>query len=192
LVQQEVCAISGKLPTPLCPYTRSEWFIEGTQPDQSDTTYQQVILDSATGRLADESTPPERRMTAIALDLPASAQPWARARGMLLLADLAAGSAGMEFESAIVLLTPHDQTTFHLASDFEQQAQQLLVEAAARAGFARIMLVVDGMTLATLEAPPYQAWWPLAEGTHRFWAEGVSEDGSVVRSTVVEIVVEKE
>jgi penicillin-binding protein 1C len=193
LTQVEVCALSGLLPTQSCPYTRSEWFIDGTQPTRADTLYQPVVLDSATGLLAGPSTPPGRRTPAVALDLPANAQPWARAQGLLLLADLTAASAPTgEPAPRIVLLSPQTNTTYLLAADFTPDAQRLQVEAAADADFIHIAIVVDGVTLAILNSPPYQAWWPLAKGVHRFWAEGAMEDGTVVRSEVVEIVVEKE
>lgn len=56
--EQEVCVLSGLLPTPACTDTRTEWFIEGTQPTRLDDTYQQVVVDMLTGRLAD--LPPRR------------------------------------------------------------------------------------------------------------------------------------
>jgi membrane carboxypeptidase/penicillin-binding protein PbpC len=46
LTQVEVCAVSGLLPTSACTHTRTEWFIAGTEPTQTDTTYQQVWIDA--------------------------------------------------------------------------------------------------------------------------------------------------
>ena len=40
LIDLEVCATSGLLPTPYCPYTKREVFIAGTQPTQPDNLYQ--------------------------------------------------------------------------------------------------------------------------------------------------------
>ncbi len=57
LVQIEVCALSGLLPTPDCPNQALEWFIDGTQPTQTDSFYHAVTLDAATGRLSDEFDP---------------------------------------------------------------------------------------------------------------------------------------
>jgi membrane carboxypeptidase/penicillin-binding protein PbpC len=62
LVQLEVCDLSGLLPTPACPHTKLEWFIEGTQPSEYDPFYKQVWVDALTGQLATEchlaGTPP--------------------------------------------------------------------------------------------------------------------------------------
>ena len=59
LKQVEVCALSGLLPTPDCPYRRLEWFIEGTQPIQKDTVYRRVTINIRTGGLANADTPPK-------------------------------------------------------------------------------------------------------------------------------------
>ena len=50
LVQQEVCAYSGLLPTPLCDSVNLEWFLDGAQPSLPDNVYRQIWLDSASGR----------------------------------------------------------------------------------------------------------------------------------------------
>jgi membrane carboxypeptidase/penicillin-binding protein PbpC len=46
LVEMEICAPSGLLPTPECPRTRWEWFSAGTQPTQPDNQFQRIVLDA--------------------------------------------------------------------------------------------------------------------------------------------------
>jgi penicillin-binding protein 1C len=188
LVQVEICDLSGLLPSPACPHTKLEWFIDGTQPTEADTFYKQVWIDILTGQLATDATPVERRQPRTVLDLPVSAQNWARTQGLPLLADLTS-LADSDQQSAIGMLSPRPNTTYRLDPNFEQSAQQLLVEAAAGQGVTNIKLWVDGNLLATLDAPPYQAWWPLAAGEHRFWATGVAATGEMVTSGVVAITV---
>ena len=50
-------------------------------------------------------------------------------------------------------------------------------------------LWVDGNLLATPDAVPYQAWWPLAVGEHRFWAQGMTAVGETVMSETITITV---
>ena len=187
-MQVEVCDLSGLLPTPACTHTKLEWFIEGTQPTEYDNFYKQFWIDSLTGQLATDATPAERRQLRTLLDLPVTAQGWARSEGLTLLADLAQG-ADSDQQSAISLLSPHSNTTYRLDSNFNQSAQQLLVEAAAGQGITDVTLRVDGDLLATLDTVPYRAWWPLAVGEHRFWAQGVTAMGETVLSEVVMITV---
>ena len=54
----------------------------------------------------------------------------------------------------------------------------------------QVTLLVDGLPLATLTDPPYQALWPMAVGTHTFTAVGVDGEGHVVEgnSVVIEVV----
>jgi penicillin-binding protein 1C len=112
LVRQEVCALSGRLPTADCPYRRSEWFIDGTQPTQADTLYRAVTLDRVSGLLAQADTPTERRVQRLALDLPPQAAAWARANALLLYSDLLAGvpanGAAASGNSSASALPPDD------------------------------------------------------------------------------------
>ncbi len=188
--QVEVCALSGLLPTHECPHTRLEWFIPGTEPTTPDTYYQQVWIDPSTGQLADNSTPPDRRKTLIVLDLPVEAQPWARLQGLPLLADL---KQGMDIPSvqanSLALISPPPNTTYHIASDFDPSAQQLSVEAVTGQGVSQVKIYADGRLLTPVSGPPYQAWWTLSAGQHRFWVSGLGANGEILTSDTVTIVV---
>jgi penicillin-binding protein 1C len=198
LVQVEVCDLSGLLPTPACPHTKLEWFIEGTQPSEYDPFYKQVWVDVLTGQLATEATPPERRLSRSVLDLPLAAQGWARAQGLTLVGDLESSAISDQPApatprgpglSAISLLSPLPNTTYRIDPNFDQSAQQVLVEAVAGQGIINITLWVDGELLTMPESAPYQSWWPLSRGEHRFWAEGLNAAGETVTSDVVVITV---
>ncbi len=187
LIRVEVCDISGLLPTPACEHTRYEWFIIGTEPTEADTIYRQVWLDALTGAPADESTPPQRRVQRTVFDLPIEAHAWARAHGLPLFADLPQPPAATQ--SALALIAPRPNTTYHLSNSFDPAAQQLLVEAVAGQGITQVTLWVDGRQLAAFEAAPYQAWWPLTAGEHRFWAQAYNTEGELITSEVVSITV---
>ena len=189
LVQVKVCDLSGLLPTPACPHVRTEWFIDGTQPTSPDTVYHTVMLDSATGHLANESTPPERRIPVTALDLPMEAWPWARANGLLLWSDFASPDSGPSSAAPITLISPRPNTTYRLVDTFDQTAQQLPVEAIVGQGMSDVLFWVDGARLAAFSASPYRTWWPLAVGEHQFHAEAVNADGVRFTSETVTITV---
>jgi penicillin-binding protein 1C len=189
LTQVEVCALSGSLPTSACQHTRMEWLISGTGPTQTDTIYQEVYIDTLTGLLANDSTPSYRRQPVIALDLPVEALPWARSQGMLTLADLSQGTTSSMLQEEILLLSPRLNATYRIDPIFDLTAQQLLVEAIAGQGIINVELWADGNLLATFGAPPYQTWWPLSVGEHRFWAQGDTSDGNTVISEAIWINV---
>ena len=202
LVQVEVCALSGRLPTPACPYRRMEWFIEGTEPTTPDTYYHAVTLDSATGQLASADTPAERRVPGAALDLPPEARNWARANGLLLWSDLQmtarshAQGPGTDPESGktepsasspaapggLTLSSPAPLSTYQIAAALPLSNQRIPIEAIGPDSLASVSLWVDGQRVAAFTAPPYRAWWQLAPGKHQAWAEAVSVGGATITS----------
>ena len=194
--QVEVCALSGLLPTPLCPNTQKEWFIDGTAPVQNDTTYRSVEIDSKTGLLAAADTPLQDRLHLTALDLPPQAAPWARQRGLLLWSDLLAGAASaptsQSSETGLVMLAPAGGAVYTLTSKLPLQDQQLRIEAAGGRLTGPVSIFLDGVRLAQAAAPPYQAWWTLALGQHHIWAQAQDSSGKTITSPIVEISVQGE
>jgi penicillin-binding protein 1C len=193
-VRQEICALSGLLPTPICPYRHWEWFIEGTQPTQLDTFYRKVQIDAATGRLANENTPPEWQKDQIVLDLPSQLQPWAHAEGLTLLSDLIASSSDGNDQASsppLRLVSPSSGSVYKLASGLDPETQKLLLEAIGEVDLEQVTIWVDGDLVDSFENTPYQAWWPLTVGQHEAWAEGLLEDGTNVVSEYVIFNVEE-
>ncbi len=192
LVQVEVCILSGLLPTPDCPYTRLEWFIQGTEPVAYDSYFQRVLIDQDTGKIASDNTPPERKAARLAIDLPSQAFPWARSQGLLLLVDLQASTMqGQPNEPPLRLLSPADQSVYFINQEFSTQAQRILIEAVSTQEIQRLMLWVDTNSLATLTQPPYQAFWQLEAGLHTAWAEAILMNGSRLTSPPVTFEVKK-
>lgn len=200
LTQVSVCDLSDLLPTAACSHTRSEWFIAGTEPTQTDTSYQQIWIDTLTNAQATDATPLDRRAQITVLNLPAEAQPWARTMGLPLLMDysqqntldsgsLLSSSQPQAADSKLVLVAPAPNTTYRLDPSFDPAAQQIQLEAEADASISQVTLWVDGKLFATLNTIPYQAWWHLAMGTHQFWAQGIDAQGQLIKSDVISIEV---
>ena len=188
----EVCAVSGLLPTSACQNTHAEWFILGTEPTQTDSTYQQVWIDALTNTLANDSTPVERRQSISVLNLPAEAQEWARAQGFHLLTDYSQASENNSSSvNQLVLLSPHPNTVYRIDPTLDLSMQQIKMEAAAGSEFSQVTFYVDGNPITTVSSAPYEAWWTLSAGEHQFWVEGVGVNGESVKSEVVTITVVK-
>jgi penicillin-binding protein 1C len=188
LIRLEVCALSGLLPTSACQHKRMEWFIAGTEPTEPDTFYREIWIDPLTNTIAADSTPPDRRRSLIVLDLPLEAQPWARSQELPLLVDYLQATTSLQ-NNGIALISPRPNTTYSITSNLDPSVQQLLLEAVAGQGIAQVTFWVDGNLLASASEAPYQAWWPLREGAHQIWAEGVDVNGAAIKSDVVTITV---
>lgn len=193
LSQVEVCALSGKLPSADCPYQTLEWFIQGTEPKQTDTLYRRVEIDTQTGKLAESSTPPGRRVEKLVLDLPPEAGPWARSQGLTLLSDVSSGPAdgnSLSHPSApIRLISPDPNAVFHLDPGLPQDQQKLKLEAVGEAGLKQVTVWVDGIQVADLHSSPYTAWWALTLGPHQAWVEAVRANGERVTSEIISFSV---
>lgn len=188
LVRVEVCSFSGLLPTPDCPYTRNEWFIAGTEPTRYDTFYKPAVIDTVTGLLANEDTPPERRREMVFLDLPPQAHEWARREGLPLLPDNLSTLASHGLEELIIAY-PDAYTIYRIAPGLPLDAQKIRIVAAGPPGLRDVTIYVDGVPLATVASPPFEVWWALQVGEHVMYATGITADGVLVTSGDVPFTV---
>jgi len=88
------------------------------------------------------------------------------------------------------LISPSQGSAYLFSTGFESSAQRIPIEAVGGESLVKVDLYLDGELFASLSAPPYQAWWPLAVGEHRVWAEGVLQSGERVTSEVITFKVE--
>ncbi len=197
LSKVEICSLSGKLPTEVCPYHFSEWFISGTEPTEQDTFYRAVAVDRLDQTLADPETPAERRTQRLVLDLPPQVHPWARAQGLPLYSDLLSASPLLQSEvqgnpAALRIVAPGDRTVYRLAPELSREMQRLHLQAVAEAGLQGISLWLDGRQLAAFSGPPYETWWALEVGTHQVWATAHTPEGTPVVSETVTFEVQEQ
>jgi membrane carboxypeptidase/penicillin-binding protein PbpC len=221
LVEVEICAPSGLLPTPDCPRVRRELFIAGTQPTQPDTQFRRVALDRATGLPADATTPTARRVERVYWLLPPEYHEWMLAQGIPIAPpavqaiaqqalqpapqqssqfagnNSAAASVYAEEQSRapLRLIQPDAFTVYQLHPGLPTASQRLHVEGIVANGvrWAELRLVVDGITIAVApNAARLSAWWEMAAGEHRFWIEGEPDAGSVtMRSEAAPVRVDE-
>ena len=78
VIQQEVDALSGLLPSPFTPETRMEEFAPGTVPTQRDVVHQPFRIHVPTGLLATPATPPDEVEEQVFVVLPTEAEAWQR------------------------------------------------------------------------------------------------------------------
>jgi len=205
LVAVEICAPSGMLPTPDCPRTRRELFIDGTQPAQPDDQFRRVELDLATGLPATAATPENRRGAKVFWLLPPIYHDWMTAQGIAIAPpavamQMAANPVGAtdgnfqrtanvylkETTAPLMLTQPDSFAAYQLHPGLPARSQRLRIEGLTANGssWATLRLMVDGKVLATLQdAARISSWWEMQLGAHRFWIEGEPVAGAAtVRS----------
>ena len=183
VVRAEVCAVSGLLPTPYCPQTRWEWFVEGTVPIQEDNLYQVFSLDSRTGLLADATTPDEYLIERVFMVLPPEVRDWALRQG-IPRPPVGAEVVGEE-TYPVRMLSPDPYTVFRLTPLVPDDEQRIRLTVSVPSQAHAVTYWMDGVPLDTIDVAPYEYWWPLRPGAHEVYAVASFSDGSTITSEVV-------
>jgi 1A family penicillin-binding protein len=204
LVRVEVCALSGKLPSPHCPHRKTELFIASTEPRQYCTMHRPVRVDVATGMLATAVCPPEQVAERVYTFLPAESMEWGRKQGIpqppmeycslhgkVRMQDDRVPISNLQSPISIVMTSPDPFSVFRLSPALPLGDQRIEVAArpAEEAVIAELILYVDDEPLAKLATPPYRSVWTLTPGEHAFHAEGYDPTGRRLTSEPVYVTV---
>ncbi len=203
LIDLDVCATSGLLPTPYCPYTKREVFIAGTQPTQPDNLYEPVNIDVVTGLPATADTPRDRIESRVFLLLPTEAREWARDNGIpqlpitseqLAMANEQAPASNLQPPTSnlqVKITRPDNGTIYRITPQTPIETQRIPVQAIAAddVKLRTLTLLVDGQSIGEFTASPARAFWQLQLGAHTITAKMIDEQGRAFESEPVRIVV---
>jgi penicillin-binding protein 1C len=184
IVRAEVCALSGLLPTPACTLRKNELFIDGTVPTEYDNLYQTFEVDRDTGFLADDLTPPERRIEQSFVILPQEARDWG-ARNGIKPPPVGAPIASSEDDEDLRLLEPDPYTVFQISPITPIETQRLRLTVGTPPGTQSVTYQMNGETLGTVTESPWVMWWTLELGQHELVATAQLQDGSQQISTPI-------
>ena len=204
IVETQICAPSGMLPTPECPRLRNERFIAGTEPTDPDSQFQRITLDLATGLPATDATPPERQSSRVYWMLPPTYYDWMTGQNIAIappgVGNHANGPATdadsrTDTDLPLILVSPASFTRYqvHPGLPDENQRLELVGFVANGAPWESLHLVVDGTVVASAtDAARLSQWWSLTLGTHQIWLEGEATRGAApIRSSMATITVEE-
>ncbi len=188
LLETEVCALSGLLPTPACELRRMELFLPGTVPTEEDDLYQVFEIDRRTGALADATTPPDQIISQVFIVLPPEAQPWGIRNGLRQPPDEATAQAAARVVMRAHdpdrprLLAPDPYTIFEISPSIPADAQRIRLRAAAPPGTQSLTYHLNGVEIASIPAAPWEVWWQLAVGDYELTATATLTDGATETS----------
>ncbi len=188
IVHHTICATSGLLPTPECPLTKDEVFIDGTVPTQPDNLYQTFVIDRQTGFLATDETPLDRRLSQVYMVLPQEARDWALRHG-IRPPPQGAPVQITDRNQGLRLLAPDPYTIFQLSPLTPPETQRLRLTVAAPPGTESVTYQMDGDVIGEVNAAPWTVWWQLALGDHELIATAELSDGTLQTSAVIPFVV---
>ncbi|MBZ0302417.1 MAG: penicillin-binding protein, partial [Anaerolineae bacterium] len=184
IVNQEVCALSGLLPTPDCARRRLEVFIDGTQPTEMDHIYQRFSLDRRTGLLADDQTPVEDRVERVYAVLPQEARDWA-IRNHIPQPPAGAAVRQPDEGRSVRLLEPDPYTIFQLSPMTPADTQRIRLTVGTPPGTESVTYRMNDEILGTVYQAPWVLWWPLEPGNYELVAQAQLADGQVETSAAI-------
>lgn len=177
LVRQEVCALSGLLPTSACPHTREELFISGTVPTEPDNLYQTFQIDRRTGQLADANTPSEVVVEQVFIVLPQEAREWGVRTG--IPQPPAGAVAAQDVQRGLRWIAPDPYTLYQLSPLTPIDSQRIRFEVGTPPETQSVTYILNGETVATVTAAPFVYLWRLVLGEHELIAQAALADGSI-------------
>lgn len=156
-----VDSVSGKLPTEFTPETKSEVFADYSVPTEFDHVHQGVSIDVTTNLPATELTPPANRAIKIYTvfhsekpDFPNWENPviaWAKSQGYVYPENVSESVPNGDVSDAPVvsIIQPQDDAIITKIPEI------IAVSAVAKAGIARVDMLLDGQVIQSLASEPF-------------------------------------
>jgi len=170
LQPQQVCALSGKLPTSHCDHRITEQFIPGTAPTQSCDLHVQLPIDRRNGLRAGPRCAASQIEQKNFESYDARYLPWALASHRPVATSLwSPFCPGAESpDQTLSVRYPYPGELLMLDPSLPKAAQAIVMRANAPAAEANLRFVVDGKVQAPMGAP-FEMVWPLQAGSHQVW-----------------------
>ena len=191
LIHREVCSLSGLLPTEACTRRINELFLTGTQPTEYDSFHQMFPIDTETGLLATDETPPEQVRDQTFLVLPQEARDWAIRKG-LPQPPLDAKIFAPDATKGVRLLTPDPFTIYEVSDLIPIKSQRLRLTVGTPSNTSEVLYVLDGQAIGKAFESPWDVWWTLELGQHELWAIATLDDGTIQQSQSIPFSVVKD
>lgn len=204
LHQVEICALSGMLPTDLCPDRIYEWFLKGKEPKENDTYYQNYWVLRSNGHLIREacvgSYPEALRQQKTLTTYPAAFQRWADKKGLSLppfepcaLSKTSTGEYSDAYparENGLVDIdSPSNQDEFMVNTGLPLDNQKIPFRVLTSSDAEKVSFILDGQIISSLEHSPFQYLWIPQKGVHTLQAVAELYNGETQQSEPVQFTV---
>jgi penicillin-binding protein 1C len=191
IIDQSICRLSGKLPTPLCPHTIIEHFVAGTEPKDPDTMHQEFPIDRRNGLRAGEACDDRFVIKKIFTVFPKDVERWARENGFeeaprsySPLCGVANSDASMSAATWIEIIKPLQSDSFQLDPLIPDAHEKIILEALAGDAITTVDWYVDGKKVGLGKRPNFRFEWKPTIGTHVLEAK----NGSLQTKITIEVL----
>ena len=174
---KEICKLSGKLPTKNCPYTISEYFIQGTEPRETDDIFQSFKIDKRNNLLAENCEKKFIKEEVFAI-FPLELKTWARMNGfpeapqsfsLLCKQNLKENSSE---KNIIEIIKPKPFDSFRLDPLVPDENEKIIFEAHSKYKTASINWFVNDEFVGSGTTPNFRFDWSPHAGKYKITAKG--------------------
>jgi len=176
IIEKNVCALSGLLPSPLCPHTIQEHFIVGTEPTTQDEIYRLFPIDRRNSLLANKSCDQTFVGQKAFAVFPKEVEKWARENGwptpptrespLCTRLSPIPDTPIPHPSSWIEILSPRDGASYALDPLIPDSSELIPLSAHASVEIRTIDWFVDGKKLGAAKAPDFLLKWKPTLGSH--------------------------
>ncbi len=170
IIQLDICAVSGSLPSKDCEGKIKEYFIEGFEPTEICNWHRVVEIDSRNGLLASEWTSAKFRKAKLFLSPPPIYMEWARKMGFSLPPDRISDLKEGQFK----IVSPVNGSIYQTLPDLPKNYQTVKLEVRTDILWGRVIWRINGKVLGAFPYP-FTTRWNVERGFHEIIAE--MEDG---------------
>ncbi|MBU0668290.1 penicillin-binding protein 1C [Patescibacteria group bacterium] len=200
IVQKEICALSGKLPTEYCKERLYEFFSSDNLPKETDDYYQLFTVDKNSGSIIPDQCKnqynPLSLEQKVLVAYPPELQKWATSKG-LALPHFATCAASSDYSSTyangytdeqsnlIIVDSPANNDEFILSNLLPPEDQKVPLRVTPPKSTLKVNFYIDNVQVGTQNKVPYTYLWLPQKGIHSFYAETELENGTLIKSPTV-------
>jgi len=182
IIEQEICALSGKLPTKYCPHTTKEWFIRGTEPDETDNLFTPLRIDTRNELLANPNCPEKFIKEEVFAIFPPELKTWARENGWpsppTKYSPLCPPKE-MQTGTWLTIENPNHGESFLLDPLIPDENEKIILSASASDDIQEIDWYINDQKIGSGSAPTFHLEWPPVGGVHKITARASETTGEV-------------
>jgi penicillin-binding protein 1C len=181
LVSRTICAVSGKLPSPSCPGTIGEWFIEGNVPADHCTIHRRYVVPGGSAGTRKE----------VYARYPSEYSAWAAEAGIPVpppgaTPELTPHRPDENSAHRLMIVSPNTGDYFRIDPVLRQEYQSILIKGFVPDSIDEVELHINADTVP-FDGSGFQ--WKLRKGEYRLQLSGTRRGNDVV-SAPVHITVE--
>lgn len=204
LVDVEICALSGKLPTEYCSEKLYEIFVRGTEPKKPDDYYRLFWIDKQTGHIILDAC--KKKYSGLQLEqkvlvaYPPELQKWAGQNGLpippiepcreaLDYSEDSSSDYPTDKAELILIDNPNKNDEYLLDSSLPLKDQRIPFRVTAPLETLRVRFLVNQELVQEVKDRPYSFLWLPKTGKHQLTVEAELADGSIIKSNAVDFIV---